>query len=194
MKKLQYEKTVHITVTFVMGFTSGFLPQRTRIFSLLLAWHYYWGNIFKCTFFTKHGFSKLFRISLKCAHMDQNDNNFETFQVIAWCQKYIYIIVYISLTYAYVTRPWRANTFYGSFVVGLLLTHQGRDKMAAIFQTTLSNEFSWMLMYEFPLKNALKFVPRCPINNIPAWRHQTITWTNIELSFVGFRCIHLTAK
>ena len=25
-----------------------------------------------------------------------------------------------------------------------LLTHWGRDKMAAIFQTTLSNAFSWM--------------------------------------------------
>ena len=29
------------------------------------------------------------------------------------------------------------------------LTHWGRDKMAAIFQTTFSNGFSWMKMYEF---------------------------------------------
>ena len=31
------------------------------------------------------------------------------------------------------------------------LTHWGRDKMAAIFQMTFSNGFSWMKMYEFRL-------------------------------------------
>ena len=32
------------------------------------------------------------------------------------------------------------------------LTHSGRDKMAAIFQTTFSNVFSWMKMNEFWLR------------------------------------------
>ena len=32
------------------------------------------------------------------------------------------------------------------------LTHWGRDKMAAISQTTLSNAFSWMKLLEFRLK------------------------------------------
>ena len=32
------------------------------------------------------------------------------------------------------------------------LTHWGRDKMAAISQTTLSNPFSWMKIFEFRLK------------------------------------------
>ena len=32
------------------------------------------------------------------------------------------------------------------------LTHWGRDKMAAISQTTFSNTFSWMKMYEFRLR------------------------------------------
>ena len=45
------------------------------------------------------------------------------------------------------------------------LTHWGRDKMAAIFQTTFSNAFSWMKMHKF---RSLKFVPRGPMNNIPA--------------------------
>ena len=55
---------------------------------------------------------------------------------------------------------------------GTHLTHWGRDKMAAIFQTTVWNGFSWMKMHEF----RLKFVPNGPINNIPslvqimAWR------------------------
>ena len=31
------------------------------------------------------------------------------------------------------------------------LTHSGRDKTAAFFQTTVSNAFSWMKMYEFHL-------------------------------------------
>ena len=33
-----------------------------------------------------------------------------------------------------------------------ILTHWGRDKMAAIFQTTFSNPFSWMKLYEFRLR------------------------------------------
>ena len=32
------------------------------------------------------------------------------------------------------------------------ITHWGRDKMAAIFQTTFSNAFSWIKMYELWLK------------------------------------------
>ena len=34
----------------------------------------------------------------------------------------------------------------------VLLTHWGRDKMAAIFKTTFCNGFSWMEMYEFGVK------------------------------------------
>ena len=54
------------------------------------------------------------------------------------------------------------------------LTHWGRDKMAAISQTTLSVTFSWMKMFEF---RYLRFVPKGPANTIPAlvqimaWRH-----------------------
>ena len=39
--------------------------------------------------------------------------------------------------------------------------HWGWDRMDAIFQTTISNAFSWM-------KISLKFVPKVPINNIAA--------------------------
>ena len=45
------------------------------------------------------------------------------------------------LTYICVIRPLCTH-----------LTHWGRDKMAAIFQTTLSNAFLWMKMLEFWLK------------------------------------------
>ena len=46
------------------------------------------------------------------------------------------------------------------------LTHWGRDKMDAISQMTFSSAFSWMKMFEFQLRR--KFVPKGPINNIPA--------------------------
>ena len=47
----------------------------------------------------------------------------------------------------YLYRYWCAiNTLYSN------LTHWGRDKMDAIFQTTFSKGFSWMKMNEFRLK------------------------------------------
>ena len=50
----------------------------------------------------------------------------------------------------------------------ILLTHWGRDKMAAVFQTTLSTVFSWKKINVILLiKISLKFVPKGPINNIP---------------------------
>ena len=49
------------------------------------------------------------------------------------------------------------------------LTHWGRDKMDAIFQTTFSNGFSWMKMYEFRFKISLKFVPRVQLTIFQHW-------------------------
>ena len=45
--------------------------------------------------------------------------------------------------------------------------HWGRDKMAAIFQTTFSDAFSWMKMVKFQLRFHWNFVPKGPVNNIP---------------------------
>ena len=50
-----------------------------------------------------------------------------------------------------------------------LLTHWGRNKMAAISQTTLSKAPSWIKICKLSIKIPLKFVPKGPINNIPAW-------------------------
>ena len=47
------------------------------------------------------------------------------------------------------------------------LTHWGLGKMAAINQATFSNAFSWMKMYKFQ-SISLSFVPKGPLNNIPA--------------------------
>ena len=55
-------------------------------------------------------------------------------------------------------------------------THWGRDKMAAISQTTFSNTFSWIKSVWNSINISLKCVPVSPINNKPtlvqimAWR------------------------
>ena len=49
-----------------------------------------------------------------------------------------------------------------------MLTHWGRDKMAAISQTTHSNTFSWMKLLRISIEISLNFVPKGAINNIPA--------------------------
>ena len=49
------------------------------------------------------------------------------------------------------------------YVFWYKLTHWGRDKMGDIFKCIFSNENVWILM-----KIALKFVPKGPINDIPA--------------------------
>ena len=48
------------------------------------------------------------------------------------------------------------------------LTHWGRDNMAAISQTTHSNAFKRIENVIIWIKISLKFVPKGPINNIPA--------------------------
>ena len=64
---------------------------------------------------------------------------------------------------------FQVNAFKKSFCSSLNgLTHWGRGKMAAVSQTTLSNAFSWMKMYEFRLRFHWILFPGGPINNIPA--------------------------
>ena len=49
------------------------------------------------------------------------------------------------------------------------LTHWGQDKMAAIFQTTFSNAFSWMKMYKFWLRFHWSLFPRVPLTIFQHW-------------------------
>ena len=49
---------------------------------------------------------------------------------------------------------------------GVALTHWGRDKMAAISQTTFSNAFSWMKVHAFCSKFRWGFATKVQINNI----------------------------
>ena len=49
------------------------------------------------------------------------------------------------------------------------LTHWGRDKVAAIFQTPFSNAFSWMEMYEFRLKFHWSLFPMVQLRIFQHW-------------------------
>ena len=70
-----------------------------------------------------------------------------------------------------------------------LSTHWGRDKMVAISQTTFSNAFSWMKMFEFQLIFHWSLFPRVQLtifqhsseNGLALNRPQAIIWTNADL-------------
>ena len=80
---------------------------------------------------------------------------------------------------------WRHRNV--SSLCNLTLTNWGRDKMAAVSQTTFSKTFSWMKMYEFRLK-IHKFVPKGTIkqysnissdNGLAPFSRQAIIWINV---------------
>ena len=66
------------------------------------------------------------------------------------------------------------------------VTHWGRGKMAAIFQTAFSNAFSWMKMFEFRLKFHWSLFLKVQLtifqhgsdNDFAPNRRQAIIWTN----------------
>ena len=49
------------------------------------------------------------------------------------------------------------------------VTHWGQDKMAAIFQTTFSNAFSWMKMFKFWLRFHWSLFPRVQLTIFQHW-------------------------
>ena len=85
-----------------------------------------------------------------------------THEVIACHHRPYYVLHGLSIVTLQDAFLWVAHTIlsqlgnwfkHNSFArVGLYLTHWGQDKMAAFFQTTFSNKFSWMKMYGFRLE------------------------------------------
>ena len=51
----------------------------------------------------------------------------------------------------------------------IMLTHWGQDKMAAIFQTSFSNRFFWMKMYQFWLIFHWSLFPRVQLTIFQHW-------------------------
>ena len=81
-----------------------------------------------------------------------------------------------------------------STVIYLSLRYLGPDKMDAISQTTFSNVFSWMKMYEFSFEMSLKFVPNFQINNITALV-QIIPWRRLGVkAFIEPMMVSLSTR
>ena len=57
------------------------------------------------------------------------------------------------------------------------LTHWGRERMAAILQTTFSNALSWMIIYEFRLKFHWSLFPRFQLTIFQHWFRQ---WLGVD--------------
>ena len=75
-------------------------------------------------------------------------------------------------TKSYGTTTSRVNDCINPLALGRYdsnLTQWGRDKMADIFQTTISNAFSWMKMYEFWLRFHWTLFPRVRLTISQHW-------------------------
>ena len=55
---------------------------------------------------------------------------------------------------------------------GITVTHWGRNKMAAIFQTTFWNAFSWMKIYQFRWRFHWNLFPRVQLTIFQHWFRQ----------------------
>ena len=75
------------------------------------------------------------------------------------------------------------------------LTHWGQDKIAAITQTTFSNAFSWMTMYEFRLSFHWNLFLMCELTIFQRWFRQWLgadqaTRHYLNQSCLVYWCIH----
>ena len=75
------------------------------------------------------------------------------------------------------------------------LTHWGRDKMVAIFQTTFSNGFSWMKMYEFRLTFHWSLFLRVQLTIFHHWFRQWFGAVQVPSHYLNqwwldYRCIY----
>ena len=131
-------------------------------------------NIFKCIFLNENIWIPII-ISLRFVPMGPINNIPALVQIMAWRhpgdKPLSEPMMVCLLTHICVAQPQRVNKTYKiqlsycfhvytmperhtwrTLNMSLVLTHWGRDKMAAILQTTFSNIFSWMKMYEFRLR------------------------------------------
>ena len=66
-----------------------------------------------------------------------------------------------------------------------VLTFWGRDKMAAISQTTFSNAFSWMKMQEFRLRFNWNMFERFEVTNFQHWFSQCFGATQVTSHYLN---------
>ena len=84
-----------------------------------------------------------------------------------------------AVQFSWSAPPWFWTSGYGKrhglLLMWMSLTHWGRDKMHAISQTPFSNAIFLNENIWIPINISLKFIPKGPINYIPAWV-QKIAW------------------
>ena len=154
--------------------------------------------IFQTTFSNAFSLRKMYqfslKISLKVVLMDPNNNISALVQIIAWHRqgnKPLFEPMMVGLLmHMCITQPqwvdWDLDKIASALDVmlyflqcvamptyksstSLAFQHWGRDKMAAIFQTTFSNGFSWMKMYEFRLTFHLSLFLRVQLTIFQHW-------------------------
>ena len=86
------------------------------------------------------------------------------------CSTLLVYIIYITIHKLLYTPPPRSSQTESlnhhpamgrkCFLASVALTHWGRDKMAVIFLTTLSNAFSWIKIFKFRLRCHWRLLPR----------------------------------
>ena len=69
-----------------------------------------------------------------------------------WFGKWLGAVSRKPLPEPTMTWPRKVNAIIMFNMARAVLTHWGRDEMAAVFQMTFSNTFCWMKIYEFRLK------------------------------------------
>ena len=122
-------------------------------------------DIFTCIFFNEN-FCILIKFLLKYVCKGPIENNLALVQIMAWRRsgdKPSSEPMMISLlTHLCVTRPQWVN-------IEMVLTHWGRDKMAANFQTPFSIALSWKKMFEFRLKFHWRLFLRVQLTIFQHW-------------------------
>ena len=138
---------------FSSRFGSCSMPIRYVMFNTLRPrqnGRHFADDISKCIFLNENAWI-LIKDSLKFVPKGSINNSAALVQIMAWRRpgdkplskpKLVKILTHIC-----VTRPQWVNTL-------------RRDKMDAISQTTFSNEFSWMKMYQIRLRFHLNLFPR----------------------------------
>ena len=100
-----------------------------------------------------------------CCNLLVTPVNFSVVNIAYFLKSFLDYLVRYTFEMCHAAKLWRH-----------LLTHWGRDKMVAIYQTSFSNAFSWKNIFGFRLRFHWHFLPQGTISDIPelvqimAWR------------------------
>ena len=123
------------------------------------SWSIWWGNSL-----LPDGPKPLPHPMLTCHELDHQEHipiNFSN--VMNWTTRITFQSIFLTCSFKKMYSEIPSAKCYPYCSSLIVLTHWGQDKMAAIFQKTFSNAFSWMKMYKFRLRFHWSFFPRVQI-------------------------------